>query len=206
MIAIVHSIYSQSVHALALNAGSMDNDAGRYCMTGGSIHLLTFASKQETILLKSSKLNHDYIMAQDQEIIASTPTCSSLSCSFGIYRSSSTSSWRCCSVRQLPLSGTRLLRHCVSSLRTNTSLGGLLIDGAARSFLCGSGGGFPAGHLGCAFWYRSFCRFRWSWARTRSRIWAKHVRVCRFRDTNVVTEIYAVMNNKLNIVQNRLHN
>ena len=25
MIAIVHSIYSQSVHALALNAGSMDN-------------------------------------------------------------------------------------------------------------------------------------------------------------------------------------
>ena len=32
MIAIVHSIYSQSGHALALNAGSMDNDAGRYCM------------------------------------------------------------------------------------------------------------------------------------------------------------------------------
>ena len=31
MIAIVHSIYSQSVHALALNAGSMDNDAERYC-------------------------------------------------------------------------------------------------------------------------------------------------------------------------------
>ena len=28
MIAIVHSIYSQSVHALALNAGLMDNDAG----------------------------------------------------------------------------------------------------------------------------------------------------------------------------------
>ena len=32
MIAIVHSIYSQSVHALALNAGSMDNDTGRYCI------------------------------------------------------------------------------------------------------------------------------------------------------------------------------
>ena len=32
MIAIVHSIYSQSVHALAMNAGSMDNDAGRYCI------------------------------------------------------------------------------------------------------------------------------------------------------------------------------
>ena len=32
MIAIVHSMYSQSVHALVLNAGSMDNDAGRYCI------------------------------------------------------------------------------------------------------------------------------------------------------------------------------
>ena len=32
MIAIVHSIYSQSMHALALNAGSMGNDAGRYCI------------------------------------------------------------------------------------------------------------------------------------------------------------------------------
>ena len=31
MIAIVHSIYPQSVHKLALNTGSMDNDAGRYC-------------------------------------------------------------------------------------------------------------------------------------------------------------------------------
>ena len=30
MIAIVHSIYSQSVHAPALNAGLMDNDAERY--------------------------------------------------------------------------------------------------------------------------------------------------------------------------------
>ena len=29
MIAIVHSIYSHSVHALALNAGLMDNDAER---------------------------------------------------------------------------------------------------------------------------------------------------------------------------------
>ena len=32
MTAIVHSIYSQSVHAPALNAGLMDNDAERYCM------------------------------------------------------------------------------------------------------------------------------------------------------------------------------
>ena len=31
MIALVHSIYSQSVHAPALNAGLMDNDAERYC-------------------------------------------------------------------------------------------------------------------------------------------------------------------------------
>ena len=29
MMAIVHSIYSQSVHAIALNAGLMDNDADR---------------------------------------------------------------------------------------------------------------------------------------------------------------------------------
>ena len=31
MIAIVLSIYSQSVHAPALDAGLMDNDAERYC-------------------------------------------------------------------------------------------------------------------------------------------------------------------------------
>ena len=33
MIAIVHSIYSQSVHAPALDAELMDNDAERYCIT-----------------------------------------------------------------------------------------------------------------------------------------------------------------------------
>ena len=33
MIAIVHSIYSQSVHAPARDAGLMDNDAERYCTT-----------------------------------------------------------------------------------------------------------------------------------------------------------------------------
>ena len=32
MIAIVHSIYSQSVHAQASEAGLMDNDAERYCI------------------------------------------------------------------------------------------------------------------------------------------------------------------------------
>ena len=31
MIAIVHSLYSQSVHAPALDAGLLDNDAERYC-------------------------------------------------------------------------------------------------------------------------------------------------------------------------------
>ena len=31
MISIVHFIYLQSVHAPALNAGLMDNDAERYC-------------------------------------------------------------------------------------------------------------------------------------------------------------------------------
>ena len=31
MIAIVHSIYSQSVHAPTLDAGLMDNDAEWYC-------------------------------------------------------------------------------------------------------------------------------------------------------------------------------
>ena len=36
MIAIVQSIYSQSVHAPALDAGLMDNDAERYCMKTNS--------------------------------------------------------------------------------------------------------------------------------------------------------------------------
>ena len=44
MIAIVHSIYSQSVHALALNAGSMDNDAGRYCTLKSEKLYLYFAA------------------------------------------------------------------------------------------------------------------------------------------------------------------
>ena len=45
MIAIVHSIYSQSVHATARDAGLMDNDAERYCnylndKEGGGGHYL----------------------------------------------------------------------------------------------------------------------------------------------------------------------
>ena len=41
MIAIVHSIYSQSVHAPALDAGLMDNDAERYC----SYSVMAFAMR-----------------------------------------------------------------------------------------------------------------------------------------------------------------
>ena len=37
MIAIVHSIYPQSVHAPALNAGLMDNDAERYCIPESTV-------------------------------------------------------------------------------------------------------------------------------------------------------------------------
>ena len=44
MIAIVHSIYSQSVHALVLNAGSMDNDAGRYCNCKFMQHAIFFSN------------------------------------------------------------------------------------------------------------------------------------------------------------------
>ena len=33
MIAIVHSTYSQSVHAPASHAGLMDNEAERYCIS-----------------------------------------------------------------------------------------------------------------------------------------------------------------------------
>ena len=38
MIAIVHSIYSQSVHVPALDAGLMNNDAERYC---SKVHIKT---------------------------------------------------------------------------------------------------------------------------------------------------------------------
>ena len=41
MIAIVHSIYSQSVQAPALDAGLMDNDAERYCARMYSILIFT---------------------------------------------------------------------------------------------------------------------------------------------------------------------
>ena len=37
MIAIVHSIYSQSVHAPASHAGLMDNEAERYCISSSPV-------------------------------------------------------------------------------------------------------------------------------------------------------------------------
>ena len=39
MIAIVYSIYSQSIHAPALDAGLMDNDAERYCIYYKDLHV-----------------------------------------------------------------------------------------------------------------------------------------------------------------------
>ena len=50
MIASVHSIYSQSVHAPALNAGSMDNDARRYSSKKSIwIHVEKFKREQQKI-------------------------------------------------------------------------------------------------------------------------------------------------------------
>ena len=45
MIAIVHSIYSQSVHAPALHAGLMDNDAERCC----KYHYIFYSVKFSTL-------------------------------------------------------------------------------------------------------------------------------------------------------------
>ena len=39
------AIYSQPVHALALNAGSMDNDAGRYCNFKITINVVLFVHR-----------------------------------------------------------------------------------------------------------------------------------------------------------------
>ena len=49
MIAIVHSIYSQSVHAPALDTGLMDNDAELYCTCIISNDIMLF------VLVKTSK-------------------------------------------------------------------------------------------------------------------------------------------------------
>ena len=62
MIAIVHSIYSQSVQALALNAGLMDNDAERYCSM--FIDICFVGGGGGTIIHRSAPANKitDYIL------------------------------------------------------------------------------------------------------------------------------------------------
>ena len=50
MIAIVHFIYSQSVHAPALNAGLMDNDAERYWLTDYSKWRITQCCAEDRLL------------------------------------------------------------------------------------------------------------------------------------------------------------
>ena len=62
MIAIVHSIYSQSVHALALNAGSMDNDAGWYCtytQHTHTIHTTYTLHTHKKLLIQLPKANRN---------------------------------------------------------------------------------------------------------------------------------------------------
>ena len=56
MIAIVHSIYSHSVHALALNAGLMDNDAERYCIPCTSKSTEPVYSQVLNVALQNQKL------------------------------------------------------------------------------------------------------------------------------------------------------
>ena len=59
MIAIVHSIYSQSLHAPALNAGLMDNDAERYCKLMVLTHLqLQQLSQQDNLKFKAFFCKH----------------------------------------------------------------------------------------------------------------------------------------------------
>ena len=61
MIAIVHSIYSQSVHAPALNAGLIDNDAERYCtwLTSSGACLIWLGTLCKTL----SQSFHDYTIS-----------------------------------------------------------------------------------------------------------------------------------------------
>ena len=49
MIAIVHSIYSQSVHTPARDAGLMDNDAERYCTFS---LICTWCTTSQTVLVQ----------------------------------------------------------------------------------------------------------------------------------------------------------
>ena len=48
MIAIVHSIYSQSVHGPARDSGLMDNDAERYCKKNMGCYKRNITKKKGT--------------------------------------------------------------------------------------------------------------------------------------------------------------
>ena len=61
MIAIVHSIYSQSVHAPALDAGLMDTDAERYCRYKKRFQLCKLCINALTVETKHFNLTHRYL-------------------------------------------------------------------------------------------------------------------------------------------------
>ena len=58
MIDIVHSVYSQSVHALAPNAGLVDNQAERYCTKNVGAILIRIINKDLNALQFTSTMNH----------------------------------------------------------------------------------------------------------------------------------------------------
>ena len=81
MIAIVHSIYSQSVHAPARDAGLMDNDAERYCtylihcivlFCGTiikSLHLVKFVSRLTMLIEKYLVFLSEVVLVQCMQLI-----------------------------------------------------------------------------------------------------------------------------------------
>ena len=66
MIAIVHSIYSQSVHAPALDAGLMDNDAERYC-------IINYTYKHKCFCIIVTVHLH-YILIDSPSLLPSAPS------------------------------------------------------------------------------------------------------------------------------------
>ena len=60
MIAIVHSIYSQSVHAPALDAGLMDNDAERYCNIETCRYGINRIPVNERLCESCESVEHEY--------------------------------------------------------------------------------------------------------------------------------------------------
>ena len=65
MIAIVHSIYLQSVHALALNAGLMDNDAERYCSTKTSQNKIVLTCYFNTVKNVNTSIGHNIVFLKN---------------------------------------------------------------------------------------------------------------------------------------------